>query len=160
MRDPKMDDVGTRLLLVIMLVGNLFVGLWAAFAPRSFYVSFPGGGRAWVSVDGPYNEHLVRDVGTLYLALAAITIAALVRPTRYLVAVVAGSSLVAFLPHFTYHLFHLDQYQASDKIGQTVSLGIGIVAAIILGIRALKVPTAVDDDLNHAEAVGTGGTRS
>src|SRR4029079_10281663 len=98
MRDPEMNDVTTRVLLVIVLVGDLLVGVWAAIAPQSFYDSFPGGGHAWVSADGPYNEHLVRDVGTLYLALAAVMVAALVRPTRYLVAVVAGASLIAGFP--------------------------------------------------------------
>ena len=35
-----------------------------------FYDDFPGLGRSWVAADGPYNEHLVRDVGALNLALA------------------------------------------------------------------------------------------
>ena len=49
-----------------------FVGAWALAAPRSFYDGFPMPGLlgAWVASDGPYNEHLVRDVGSLYLALA------------------------------------------------------------------------------------------
>ena len=44
--------------------------------PRSFYDDFPGAGRTWVAVDGPYNEHLVRDVGGLNLALAFVAVLA------------------------------------------------------------------------------------
>ena len=37
--------------------------------PAAFYDDFPGLGRMWVAPDGPYNQHLVRDVGELNLAL-------------------------------------------------------------------------------------------
>ena len=60
-----MRDTTTRVLLIIVGIGNAVVGLWAAVAPQSFYDDFPGAGRHWVAVDGPYNEHLVRDVGVL-----------------------------------------------------------------------------------------------
>ena len=53
------------------------VGLQALFAPRSFYDDFPIG-RGWVAMDGPYNQHLVRDVGSLNLALVVLVFAALV----------------------------------------------------------------------------------
>jgi hypothetical protein len=39
-------------------------GLWATFAPRSFYGDFPFG-RGWVEALPAYNEHLMRDVGGL-----------------------------------------------------------------------------------------------
>ncbi len=103
---------------------------------RSFYDNFPGGGHQWVSADGPFNEHLVRDVGTLNLALAAVTIAALVRPGRYLVQVVAGATLVYSAPHFLYHLFHLDLFDTSDKVLQTGSLAITVIAPLLLLIHA------------------------
>jgi hypothetical protein len=87
-------------------------------------------------VDGPFNEHLVRDVGTLNLALAAVAIAALVRPGRYLVQVIAGATLVYAAPHFLYHLFHLDLFDASDKVLQTSSLAITVIAPALLLIHA------------------------
>jgi hypothetical protein len=43
---------------------------------------FPGAGRSWVAPDGPFNEHLARDVGVLNLALAVVTIAAAVEDGR------------------------------------------------------------------------------
>jgi hypothetical protein len=127
-----MRDRYTRVLLAIVAIGYVGVGAWAALAPRSFYDNFPGGGRHWVSVDGPFNEHLVRDVGTLNLALAAVTIAALVRPGRYLVQVVAAATLVYSAPHFLYHLFHLDLLDTSDQVAQVVSLSITVIAPVLL----------------------------
>ena len=54
------------------------VGFWAQLAPQSFYDDFPGGGGTWVSALPPYNEHLVRDVGGLNLALVLLLIPRLV----------------------------------------------------------------------------------
>ena len=61
-----------RVALGILAVIGLFVGVWATAAPHSFFSSFPGGGHMWAASDGPYNEHLVRDVGDLNLALVAV----------------------------------------------------------------------------------------
>ena len=125
-------DRATRVLLVIAAAGNALVGLWASLAPHSFYDDFPGGGRHWVAADGPFNEHLVRDVGALNLALAVILVAALVRPMRYIVLVAAGGELVYSLPHFVYHLAHLDLFDGADKVALVVTLGITVIAPIAL----------------------------
>ena len=42
------------------------------FLPESFYADFPFSGRDWVSTLGPYDEHLVRDVGELNLAFSVL----------------------------------------------------------------------------------------
>ena len=52
----------------VLTASALYVGWWASLAPRSFYDSFPGLNRMWVGGDGPYNEHLVRDIGGLGLS--------------------------------------------------------------------------------------------
>ena len=126
------NDRAVRIVLALMAVSALVVGLWAQFAPKSFYDSFPGGGRHWVSVDGPYNEHLVRDVGGLNLALAVLTIAALVWLGPRLVSTAAVAWLVYSVPHFLYHLNHLGAYNGSDKAGNVVSLALTIVMPIVL----------------------------
>jgi hypothetical protein len=51
--------------LAVLCVSQAWLAVWALLAPRSFYDDFAGGGRAWVSLLGPYDEHLVRDVGAL-----------------------------------------------------------------------------------------------
>ena len=93
-----------RLALVNLAAGALMVGLWAQFAPRSWFDSFPGLGRAWVTGDGPYNEHLVRDVGGLNLALGLLTVVALVKYTPGLVRLTAAAYAVYGVPHFVYHV--------------------------------------------------------
>jgi hypothetical protein len=133
-----MRDTYTKVLLAIIALGLLGVGAYAALAPRSFYDDFPGGGRHWVAVDGPFNEHLVRDVGTLNLALAAVAIAALIRPGRYLVQVVAGAALINAAPHFLYHLFHLDTLGGSDQVAEVITLGITVIAPILLLVHSMR----------------------
>lgn len=110
-------------------------GLWAAGFPRSFYDDFPGLGRIWVAVDGPYNQHLVRDVGTLNLALATLLAVAALRATPRLVAVAAGVNLVNAVPHLAYHLLHLDAYDTTDKVGNVVVLGLAVVVPLVV-VRA------------------------
>src|SRR5690348_13415732 len=51
-----------RAALSLLAVLALYQGIWAQLAPRSFFEGFPGG-MGWIATEGPYNEHLVRDVG-------------------------------------------------------------------------------------------------
>ena len=103
-----------RIALGYLIVVNGQIGVWALLAPRSFYDSFPGLGRAWVSVDGPFNEHLVRDVGALNLALAVLCVAAWVWLGRQLVSVAGGATLVWGVPHTIYHLVNTDGLDGPD----------------------------------------------
>ena len=121
-----------RLALAVMALVALELGAWATIAPHSFYTSFPGGGRHWVAVDGPYNEHLMRDFGGLNLALALVTIAALVVGSRALVATAAGAWLVWSVPHVAYHALNLGVYGTGDKIANMLSLSLGVVIPVLL----------------------------
>ncbi|RTL69410.1 MAG: hypothetical protein EKK42_04560 [Pseudonocardiaceae bacterium] len=76
-----------RVGLLVLAATQAFVGLWALPAPRSFYDDFPAPGRSWVSALPPYNEHLVRDVGALSLALTVLLVAAAIWLDRRLVAI-------------------------------------------------------------------------
>jgi hypothetical protein len=108
------------------------VGGWAEFAPLSFYRSFPLAGHHWISSLGPYNEHLIRDVGGLYLALLAVTVWAVIRPHLATLRL-AGAAWLAFsLPHLVFHLLHLDELGTADKIGNVVSLAVNVALALLL----------------------------
>ena len=115
---------------------SVVLGVWALAAPRSFYDRFPGGGRAWVAVDGPYNEHLVRDVGALNLALLVLFIAAAWTQGRDLVRVAAIAAIVWGLPHFVYHAVNTDGLSTSDVVA---SLG-GLLLFVALPISVLVRP--------------------
>ena len=121
-----------RPVLFVLAASALQLGLWAALAPASFYDDFPTSARRWVAVDGPYNEHLVRDFGQLNLAMAALLIAAFVRPERYLVRTAAVASLLFALPHLAYHATNLDVYGTSDKIANVVLLSVAVLLPVVL----------------------------
>ncbi|MET0813378.1 MAG: hypothetical protein ABWY03_10000 [Microbacterium sp.] len=121
-----------RIILWVTAAIGLFVGLWAAAWPDSFYTSFPGLGRVWIAVDGPFNEHLIRDVGSLYLALAAASIAATFSRTPDAGRVVGVAWAVFGIPHFVYHASHFGDMAAIDVIGNAVSLGASLLLGVVL----------------------------
>ncbi|HEY5699405.1 MAG TPA: hypothetical protein VIT01_18015 [Acidimicrobiales bacterium] len=121
-----------RIALALLAVVGLQVGLWAAFAPQSFYDDFPGAGRVWVSVDGPYNQHLIRDVGALNLALAVVAIVAFVTLSRAAVLAAGGAWLAYGLPHLVYHLRHLDPLEGADQVAVPVSLFLSVVLGALV----------------------------
>ena len=118
-----MTDKEIRGGLALLGLVGLEIGLWATLAPRSFYDDFPGGGRSWVAADGPYNEHLVRDFGALNLALTAIVAVALVTKAPAAIRAAALGWLVYSVPHFVYHVRHLDVFDTSDKVLNLAGLG-------------------------------------
>ncbi len=123
-----------RIALGYLALFSLQIGLWAMLAPRSFYDDFPGLGRSWVSVDGPYNEHLVRDVGALNVAIALVVIMAAIRLSRDLVMVAGLATLAWGVPHLIYHLFERDGLSVSDQIISLSGLATfsGLAALILI----------------------------
>jgi hypothetical protein len=127
-----MNAVMTRVVLALLAISSGMIGVWAAFSPRSFYLHFPGDGHTWVALDGPYNEHLVRDVGGLNLALTVVTLFALFALSRQLVLATACAWLVYGVPHLVYHLRHLSPFSGGDKVSIPVSLALGVAGALLL----------------------------
>ena len=132
-----------RLGLLYEAASFALVGFWAAFAPRSFYVDFPGTGRHWISADGPFNEHLVRDVGELNLALFVVLVAALITMSMPLVRAALVAVIVNGVLHVVYHARHLDLFSSSDSAAVIGSLVLAPALAVVLLVltrgRASKV---------------------
>lgn len=108
--------------LPLLLLGLMFLptALQATLAPRSFFDDFPLG-RGWVAADGgAYNEHLVRDVGGLFLALVILSLVAWIRPS--LCFPVGLAWLVQGLLHLVFHAGHLEGLEAVDSVGLVSSL--------------------------------------
>jgi hypothetical protein len=118
--------------LAVLTASAVYVGGWATPFPRSFYDSFPGLNRTWVGGDGPFNEHLVRDVGALYLALAVAGVLALVWRERRVTMLVGAGWTVFSAPHLGYHLQHLGRFESVDMVGSVVALGGTLVLAVVL----------------------------
>lgn len=128
------SSVGTaRVCLGAIRPFMLPAGARAAFAPRSFFEDFPVG-RGWIAAEGgSYDEHLVRDVGLLFLALIVVTLWAAWRG-EFLVPV-ACAWLVQGVGHFGYHVGHLKGLVGLDRVGLVVALGvIPALAALVLGV--------------------------
>lgn len=128
--------------LVVLAAASGMVGVWAQVFPRSFYDDFPGAGRVWVAVDGPFNEHLVRDVGGLNLGLAFVAVVALVSGSVLVGRAAGGASLLYGVPHLAYHAAHLDGFEDTDSVGMLVSLSLAVAA----GIAAVAAPGGTTDD--------------
>jgi hypothetical protein len=126
-----------RCALGLIGVFMLPVGLQAAFAPRSFFDDFPLG-RGWIALEGGgYDEHLVRDVGALFLALVIVTFWSAF--TGRGVVPVAAAWLVQGVLHLWYHVGHLDELESVDRVGLVGSLvSVPLLAAVALwaGVRA------------------------
>jgi hypothetical protein len=122
----------TRVGLLILAFQGLLSGIWASAAPRSFFDDFPGFGLSWVSPDGPFNEHLVRDYGALNLALGVVALCAAIWLTRGLVIAAALAWIVYSVPHIAYHALNGDQYDTSDQVAIVATLFFAPIIALVV----------------------------
>lgn len=109
-----------------------FVGVWAFFFPQEFYDSFPGALGSWVSVDGPFNEHLIRDVGAMYLALGGASVGSLIWRNEAVYRVLGIAWTVFGALHFAYHALHLHHMTIVDAVGEMISLGVSLLLGVVL----------------------------
>lgn len=127
---------GGRRIVVRVSLGGLaaaqgFVGGWAAVAPAHFYAYFPAGGRGWVALLPPFNEHLVRDLGMLSLALTVLLAVAAVTCHRLLVRIAVIAFLVYALPHAAFHGLHLDGFPAGGAAAQMAGFAVQLLLAFV-----------------------------
>ena len=128
-----------RVALGVIAVSMLPAALQAAFTPQSFFNDFPLG-RSWIAHRGDaYNEHLVRDVGALFIALIVVTGWTVFRNQSS--RGVATAWLVQGVLHLTFHARHLDGYGTADKIGLIGSLVFVPVLALV-ALWAGRLPRA------------------
>lgn len=140
-----MHEMAARVALVALAIGNGATGLLARLDPQVFYDDFPFG-QAWVRADGPYNEHLVTDFGAALLAIAALCLVGVWRPTRELVTAAAIANIVLGAFHIAYHAGTTELMSRTDNILSFTSIGLGIVLG--LGLLALTpgLPAARRDE--------------
>ena len=107
-----------RLGLAVLAAVELTIGIWNQFWPRSFYDDFPT-----VSLTPPFAEHYARDFGGASLGLGIVLLAAAIVPRTVLV-VPALLGVTAFgIPHFVFHLHHLEHASASETVFLVLSTG-------------------------------------
>ncbi|HYJ23287.1 MAG TPA: DUF4345 family protein [Solirubrobacterales bacterium] len=110
-----------RAALGFLFVSALVIGLTAAVAPRTFYDDFPFV-ASWVELLPPYNEHLVTDVGGLYLGFAVLFAWAAWTLDRTLVRAVCVAWLLTATLHLIFHSGHLDGFSTTDAVAELATL--------------------------------------
>jgi hypothetical protein len=128
--------------LIFLAVAQGAAGLVQLFGPRTFYDDFPIPASPWVSLLPPYNEHLMRDVGALTLALVVALAAAAIWPERRLVQVALAANLMFTVPHFLFHATHVDHYPTGSAIGLIVTLGLAVLLPAGLLVLSRRLPRA------------------
>ncbi|WP_438853922.1 hypothetical protein [Agromyces sp. M3QZ16-3] len=128
------------------------VGVWAFVAPRSFYDSFPGVLGTWISTDGAFNEHLIRDVGAFYLGLGVASVAGLVWRSAGVFRTLGLAWTVFGALHLGYHVTHLGHQGAADDIAAITSLSIALALGVVLLIPGRDRGRA--DGAGAADAAG------
>lgn len=134
-----------RVAVAALALNAAVVGVWAAGFPRSFYADFPLPGRGWVSGLGPYHEHLLRDVGGLYLALLVLSVWVWRRPSPPALRMTGGAWLVFSAEHFLWHGLHLHVFGTADRVAMMGSLGFVLLLSVLLLLpdRPAPDPTGV-----------------
>ncbi|MFI6090038.1 hypothetical protein [Streptomyces sp. NPDC051218] len=124
-----MSGRGTRVLrggLLALTATQVTVGCWQLFAPHSFY------GVLWVSDLPPYNEHMMRDLGAMSLALGVVLAAGVRSAEPLLVSVGLAAYLTFSVPHLVFHSAHLEQMTAGSAATLMALLGAGVIAPAAL----------------------------
>lgn len=130
------SEVWIRVAFAFLSLGELAVGIWALFVPMSFYEDFPLPGRGWVSALGPYNEHLVRDVGAMNLAFGVLLALSGILMDLRLVQVSLVAYLVYSVPHFLIHLTNTHAYSVGDNLANLILLVLLVVLPLAILIRS------------------------
>ena len=94
---------GVRAGLVLLALPQLAIGVWAIASPSGWFDTFPGAGRNWLPLYGPFDEHLVTDVGSTFLALGVLLVLAAVWMDRRVVLAATIAYLVYQVPHTIFH---------------------------------------------------------
>jgi len=139
----------TRVLLVVFAIQALSFALWGLLTPRGLYDSYPGGGRHWINVLPPYNEHLIRDYAGALLGIGALLVWAFVTMDRRLVQAALVTLALASLPHAIYHLTTTDRFATADKVLTVGGLWLEVLVPAIL-LYAQRHPAEITGMRAHA----------
>jgi hypothetical protein len=126
----KLTNMPLRVGLWFLTLVELIVGVVATLTPRVFYDDVPG-----VSLASPYSEHLMRDVGALNLALAAVIFVATITMEQLMVRTALVAYLVFAIPHLLFHVTHHQHYPTTVAIIETT----GLVVAVLLPVGLLAL---------------------
>lgn len=125
-----------RGLLLALGIPQVLVGLQALADSHGWYEGFPFG-RGWVAALPPYNQHLIVDVGALFVGLGVLMVVAGVVLERRLVKTAVAVWLLYAVPHFAFHMTRLDPYGTADAVASALAQA-GQIAAPLLVLWLLR----------------------
>lgn len=136
-----------RAILWVLTALAAAIGGWSMIWPSQWYATFPDGVAdgmlgQWILADGPFNEHLIRDVGAMYLALAGAGVVAALSTSVTAMRAVGVAWIVFSAPHLFYHLLHLHGLDAIDAVVEPISLALTVVLPVPLLFPARPRPRA------------------
>ncbi len=121
-----------RVGLGVLSALHLWWGAWAIVNPRGFFDTFPGFGRRWTAAYPPFNEHLVSDLGAIFVTLGVLLgLAAIVDDGKVTAVVLAGAVTFGAL-HLAFHVTHHGTLTGADLSLSLASLVPGVLAPIAL----------------------------
>lgn len=137
-----------RIALAVLAINELVVGAWNQFAPESFYANFPT-----VALTPPFSEHYARDFGGATLGIAVLLVVAFVRPRGAFVLPAGIAYTVFSIPHFVFHLEHLDGATGGEAaflvVGNALVALLGVLVIVLAVLRMTRDRRSV-----HHPAVG------
>ena len=126
MRRPEL----ARGALLLLCGYCLFIGFVAVAAPHAFYDDFPFLAH-WVDKLPPYNEHLITDVGGLYIGFAVVVGLAAWRLESGLVIAACAGFLTVSVPHLLFHATHLGGFGVVDGTAELIALASLLVPPVV-----------------------------
>jgi 4-carboxymuconolactone decarboxylase len=143
-----------RVGLVLLGLPQLALGIWALISPSGWFGTFPGGGQHWLPAYGPFDEHLVTDVGATFLAIGLLLLIAGYLLERRVVQVALVAYLAYDIPHFIFHLGNDGVLGSGARVANGLTLGLSVASAAAL--LALTRRTTAPRTPRLAEPAGTG----
>ena len=143
--------MNTRPAALLLRVGILamafesgLIAVHALFFPRYFYEAFLLG-RGWVQMLPPYNEHITRDLGALYLGFFVVLAYAALKLSRDVVNASILGFIAATVPHMVFHALHThDAPLLLDKILQVGLLAVTVIICAALLLLANRYFAALE----------------
>jgi hypothetical protein len=159
MTNRERVTIWLRGLLAFAGVTNMAAGAWAELGPHGWYRTFPGLGHHWVSAVGPYDEHLVRDVGAALIAFGLLMVWTAVEPNTTLLRPGAVTVMVFGVLHLAYHVAAWEHMGTGDNIVNVAVLALVVIvpAALLWATSGpLKDEAPPADDSGSQVALASG----
>ena len=120
-----MSERAVRSVLLVLAATHVAIGLWQFLAPGHFYDS--------VATFGARNDHFVRDISTVFVALGVALWIAAARPSWR--APVLAVAVIQYTVHLVSHVVDVQMARPASLGWLTIGLLIGPLALFVVLLR-------------------------